>query len=228
MLGDIHANHLALEVVLDSARSKKVSKLLLTGDLVGYYFGPAKTLQLLKGWDFIAVRGNHEEMLRTARNNAEKLSEITNRYGSGIEIALEQLDSDEISFLCNLPHPLQVNIDGVSILLCHGSPLDVDQYTYPDTSISDLPEFRDSRHDLILMGHTHHAMDRKAGSTRVVNPGSVGQPRDRIPGAAWAVFDTADRSLTFHREDYDASELIAECSHRHPELPYLASVLTRT
>ncbi|MCH8855364.1 MAG: flagellar hook-associated protein FlgK [Proteobacteria bacterium] len=62
----------------------------------------------------------------------------------------------------------------------------------------------------------------------VVNPGSVGQPRDRIPGACWALWDTESHAVELRRETYDASAEIAACRERDPHLPYLADVLTRT
>ena len=228
LLGDIHGNYLALRAVLDSARTKKVSRLLLTGDFIGYYFEPAKVLRLLSDWNYVAVRGNHEEMLRAARGDPDKLCAITGKYGSGIEIALSQLNQEEIQYLCDLPHPLKTKVDGVSVLLCHGSPLDVDQYIYPDSDISCLSQFADGEHDLLVLGHTHYPMQRELGKMRIVNPGSVGQPRDRRPGAAWAIFDTTQSSVSFHREEYDVAALFKECSRRHPELPYLARVLNRT
>ena len=82
--------------------------------------------------------------------------------------------------------------------------------------------------DLVVMGHTHYPLVKKQGGTLLVNPGSVGQPRNRRPGAAWAIFDTADRTVQLRSESYDSSDLVRECRLRHPELPYLSEVLLRT
>ena len=81
--------------------------------------------------------------------------------------------------------------------------------------------------DLVVMGHTHHPMQQKIGKTLLVNPGSVGQPRNHKPGAHWALFDTKRRRLDFYHEQYDTSVLVQECLQRHPELPYLAEMLIR-
>jgi len=78
-----------------------------------------------------------------------------------------------------------------------------------------------------VMGHTHYPMLKRIGSTAVINPGSVGQPRDRKPGACWALFDTKDHTIELRRENYDSSSLVRECQLRHPELPYLSEVLQR-
>jgi len=71
-------------------------------------------------------------------------------------------------------------------------------------------------------------MDRRVGQSRLINPGSVGQPRNRQPGAAWAILDTEDGMVEMRIEDYDMSELLRECRLRHPDLPYLAEVLMRS
>ena len=227
LLGDIHGNHRALRAVLNAAKAENVERLLITGDFVGYYFDPAKVLELLNEWDYIAVRGNHEEMLCAVRHNPATLASVTTRYGCGTKVALEQLDSGQLDELCNLPHPLLLELDGLGVLLSHGSPWDLNRYVYPDADPSLFMRCAAEGHDLVVMGHTHHPMRKDLEKTTLVNPGSVGQPRDRNPSAAWALFDTSTRQLTFRRERYDQRMLIAECLCRHPELPYLAEVLER-
>lgn len=227
LLGDIHGNHLALRAALAAAASSGVERLLVTGDLVGYYFAPREVLELLQSWDRHVVRGNHEDMLDDARNDPEFLANVEARYGSGLRLALEQLNETQVDELCALPHPLELGIDGCNILLCHGAPWDNDCYVYPDASPELLERCADQGFDLVVTGHTHYPMQQRVGATLVVNPGSVGQPRNRQPGAHWALFDTSARSLEFHCERYEFSPLVQECRRRHPELPYLAEVLTR-
>ena len=228
LLGDIHGNHLALQAVLAAASSSGVEKLLITGDLVGYYYAPLKVLEMLQPWDRHIVRGNHEDMLNSARFDPAFLAQVDVRYGSGLRTAIEQIDAEQLDELCNLPHPLELVIDGCKILLCHGAPWDVDQYVYPDAVPEMLERCAKHDFDLVVMGHTHYPMQHAIGKTLLVNPGSVGQPRNRQPGAHWAIFDTHNRSHEFHQEQYDSSALVQECHQRNPELPYLAKALTRT
>lgn len=227
LLGDIHGNDRALAAVLEAASNAKVDRLLVTGDLVGYYFSPAIVLKMLRNWDCDVVGGNHEVMLATARNTPYYLPKIEARYGSGVRIAIEQLDSKQLDELCSLPHQRLLEISGVRILLCHGSPWDYDKYIYPDSDIDLLASCASPNFDLVVMGHTHYQMLKEIGKTLLVNPGSVGQPRDRKPGACWALFDTESRKIEFHRESYDSTDLVRECQLRHPELPYLSEVLQR-
>lgn len=228
LLGDIHGNHSALQSVLAAASASGVESLLLTGDLVGYYFEPLKVLELLQPWNRHVVRGNHEDMLIAARSDSAFLARVDARYGTGLRTAIEQLSEKQLDELCGLPHPLDLVIDGCRILLCHGSPWNNDQYIYPDAQPELLSRCAVQEFDLVVLGHTHYPMQQEIGTTVVVNPGSVGQPRNRQPGAHWALFDTSTRSLEFHHEQYDSSGLVQECQQHHPELPYLAEVLIRT
>ena len=228
LLGDVHGNHFALEAVLAAARKYGVEQLLITGDLVGYYFWPGEVLELLAPWSSVVVRGNHEDMLVAARSDPAFLSRVDARYGTGLRCAIEQLDAQQLDQLCALPHPLELDIDNCRILLCHGAPWDNDQYVYPDAQPAMLDRCAVQEFDLVVLGHTHYPMRHQIGKTLVVNSGSVGQPRNRKPGAHWAIFDTGDRSLQFHQEAYDSSVLVRECQQRQPELPYLADVLIRT
>lgn len=227
ILGDIHGNSYALTAVLEAISLAKVDKLLITGDLVGYYFSPLEVLNLLAGWDFDIVSGNHEKMLSTARNCHDYLVQVNNRYGSGLQIALEELSLHQQDWLCELPNTLNLELDGVRILLSHGAPWDVDEYIYPDSCVEKFSTHDFKKFDLVIMGHTHYPMCIQLGKTLLINPGSVGQPRNRMPGAAWALYDTESHSLKLKSQDYDSSMLVEECQRRHPELPYLANVLRR-
>lgn len=227
LLGDIHGNADALQAVLAAAIASKVEKLLVTGDLIGYYYTPMQVLRLLSTWDRHVVRGNHEDMLNIARHNPEYLTRVDARYGTGLRCALNQLSEKQVDDLCNLPHPLELDIDGCRILLCHGTPWDNDYYVYPDAETDLLERCALEEFDLIVLGHTHYPMQHRIVNTMVVNPGSVGQPRNHQPGANWAIFDTNSKKLEFRHEQYDYSALLRECQKRDPELPYLKEVLIR-
>lgn len=228
LIADIHGNAQALAAVLAAAEKAGVDRLLVAGDLVGYYFAPADVLAQLAAWEMHVVRGNHEEMLAAARRDPGFLDAVGKRYGSGLEVALGQLNEKQLEWLCELPHPLHLDIEGCRILLCHGSPPDVDRYIYPDAPADLLKDCDMPGIDIVVTGHTHYPMEHRLTHSRLVNPGSVGQPRDRRPGAQWAILDTAGRTVEFRTERYDCADLVRECRQRHPELPYLADVLLRT
>jgi putative phosphoesterase len=214
--------------VLLAAEKQQVEALLITGDFVGYYFEPLEVLKLLEPWSKHAVRGNHEDMLSVARSNANFLETVDARYGLGLRCAIEQLDDHQLDDLCALPHPKNIEIEDYKILLCHGSPWSTEEYIYPDADKNVLNRFSDIGFHVIIHGHTHYPAQHVVGKTLLVNPGSVGQPRNRQPGAHWATFDTKTRMLEFRCESYDAAELIKVCAQKTPKLPYLSELLVRT
>lgn len=228
ILGDIHGNHLALAAVLASARGKHINKLLITGDSIGYYFWPGKVFELLREWDFEMVRGNHEDMLRRSLSDESYLPEVDARYGTGIRLAIAQLDKTQLNWLTTLPHPLRLDIDGCRILLCHGSPWDLNQYVYPDAADSIIGKFGEIDADWIITGHTHYPMVKKINSKTIINPGSVGQQRNRVRGAHWAMLDTSSFTVSAFVESYDDQWVAEQARLILPKIPYIAEVLLRT
>lgn len=227
LLGDIHGNSRALRAVLESARVKGVEKLCLTGDFVGYYYHPDEVLDLLAPWPNHAVRGNHEAMLFDVLEGSGSLATIEDKYGSGLRQALTRLTGEHIDWLRKLPERIAVDISGVRIQIAHGAPWDGDCYLYPNSSDESWSRVASDDFDLVVLGHTHYRFQRQVGQTLIVNPGSVGQARDRIPGAAWAVVDTATMVCEHFTESYDISRVIVEARINDPNKLYLQEVLTR-
>lgn len=225
LLGDIHGNSFALAAVLSAASALRVDKLLITGDFVGYYFWPKEVLEMLNDWDFEAVRGNHEDMLASALNYPETLAQVNAKYGSGLSTALETLTTTQIDWLCHLPHPKSFNFDGRRLLLCHGSPWDINQYVYPDAGDDLLERCAEPGYDWVVMGHTHYPMVERVGKTVLINPGSVGQARNRMPGAHWGLLDTESGEISLLTSPYETSPVVASAFQRHPELTYLVNAI---
>lgn len=227
LLGDVHGNCVALTAVLDAARREGIDRLILTGDFVGYYYEPALSLKLLDDWDWMSVRGNHEEILNDWINNHRR-REIQTKHGSGHKIAANTLSSKTIARLENLPHPLETDIAGRHVMICHGSPWDISLYIYPDADTETKNRLDAISADIIIMGHAHYPFIWDLPNTKVINPGSVGQVRDRIPGACWAVWDTDSDNFSLRREQYSCGSMLEQCKKFDPEIPYLQAVLTRT
>lgn len=228
LLGDIHGNRSALSAVLAAAREAGAERLLVTGDIVGYYFQPEAVLMGLAEWTAHMVRGNHEEMLRACRADPAVMALVERRYGSGLQVALDELSEQQLDDLCSLPDSVAIEVEGVRVLLCHGAPWDPNKYVYPDAPDEIVDRCAPPGFDVVVMGHTHYPMLRTRRQTLIVNPGSVGQPRDGQRGACWALLDTATRTVEHRVERYDATALVGECRRRHPGLPYLWEVLSRS
>jgi putative phosphoesterase len=227
LLGDIHGNADALTAVLDGVRREQVNQLLLTGDFVGYYYHPEKALRALEGWETHSVRGNHEDMLFSAQSNEGSAARYRARYGSGVDIALSCLSEAEMDMLRDLPVSRVLTLDGKQVLLAHGAPWDTDFYVYPEADEEVWTKMGALGVDYVVLGHTHYRFSKRIGDTLVINPGSVGQPRDRLPGAAWALLDTTSDVIEFFIEPYNIEAVANEAKARDPHLPYLWEVLNR-
>jgi putative phosphoesterase len=227
LLGDIHGNASALSAVLEGVRREQATHLFVTGDFIGYYYQSDVVLRCLAEWPMYAVRGNHEDMLRASRSDSAYATLYRMRYGSGIDVALAKLSEEDMDRLCELPKRLELNLSGKSLLLGHGAPWDTNYYIYPDASDDIWERLANYGHDYIVLGHTHHQFSKRIGRTLVINPGSVGQPRDRKRGAAWALLDTQKDEVVFFNEHYDLKSLLEDVIRRDPHLPYLVDVLVR-
>lgn len=227
LLADIHGNAAALRACLAAAKRVGVTRMLIAGDLVGYYYAPHEVMDELDRFDWVAVRGNHEDMLG-AWCRGQGRGMVRRRYGSGLAAAMDVLDETKLGRLLDLPVSRRLEIEGATILLCHGTPASAERYVYPDAPDSAFEAFRVGGAQLAVYGHTHYPHLRDMGDLRIINPGSVGQPRNRVPGAHWALWDTETGTIQPRVDYYDPAPLIAECRVRDPHLPYLAEVLVRT
>lgn len=227
VLSDIHGNHFALQTVLNRAKLEKVDQLLILGDFIGYYYHPDKVLELIQDWTFHAVKGNHERILKGIIDGDISLESIAEKYGSGHEHALKKLSKKQIDFLLNLPQSLSVEINGCVFQLCHGSPMDPDQYIYPDTSAETLQQCNVDHANFVLIGHSHYQFFYRNTNSTLVNVGSVGQSRSKGGIAQWALINTDNMCMELRSTPYDTKKLIKQCSNIDPKVPYLIDILTR-
>jgi len=225
VLADIHSNYIAFEKVLEDIDEKhKPESYYFLGDYIGYYFWPKQVVDMVEAIpNKEMVQGNHERMLE----EKQKGSNLQSKYGKGIEIAEETLSSKQQKLLIDLPEKRMVNIDGVRILLCHGSPQDRDLYVYPDSSDKLLYQCADNEADIVLMAHTHYPFVKRIGGKVLANAGSVGQPRDKGSLSSYLIVDTDTKEVIIQRVKTDNLEVIKKAKEIHPNLPYLQEVLMR-
>lgn len=228
VLGDIHGNSLALKAVLDEIRNYKIKYLLITGDIVGYYYHPDRVFEELDAWPYEIVQGNHDRLLGEIYHGKTNWRKIyRKKYGSGIECALDTLSPEQCEYLAKLPPKKEIMINNKKILLCHGSPFDQDEYIYPDSPGEIFLRLSDLGYDVIIMGHTHYPLKKRINSTTILNPGSLGQTRNYVPGAHWALLDLDTLDVQLKHTVYDVRSVVVEAQRRDPDIPYLAQVLVR-
>jgi putative phosphoesterase len=190
VLSDIHGNKVALDAVL--ADMPAVDGLVCAGDIVGYNPWPAACLDTVRERSVPTVSGNHDRAVAGGSRFA-----FNSMAGAGVSHAREVLADDQIAWLDALPDR-RTAADG-QIRLAHGHPEHPDRYTYPEEFSPGML----TAEDVLVLGHTHVQGHRQFEAGIVMNPGSVGQPRDGDPRAAYAVVDLDDLTVTEHRVGYD-------------------------
>jgi putative phosphoesterase len=226
LISDVHANLPALKAVTQDPEFLECVQVLFAGDLVGYYYWPAECFQVLKEFNTHSILGNHEEMLFSALDTGN-IAEITARYGSGIQIAMDQLSSESIAEMRTWQHPDTANVDGHKLLLCHGSPSDISTYLYPSADLPHVEQPDQDTYEIVVHGHTHYPSVRSSEGVLWINPGSLGQPRNKQPGAHWAILDTESMETFPKITPYDYSSVVDMAQKTDPSLPYLWEVLGR-
>lgn len=221
---DIHGNSIAWENMYRRERNN-VDKFFFLGDVYGYFYDQAAIIRdFIEDERVLAIRGNHDEYyikyfmdltgaelkeVDEVVDYAEDIwSELVNKYGCSYR---QKLDKQYKQYLKALPESATIEIDGKRIGLFHGGPGDyLEQRIYPDTEIvSDTVIDVFEAYDYIFLGHTHYRMDRMKGNCRVINPGSLGQPRDKN-GFSYCIFDTETDTIEFRSVEVDLDMLIKE------------------
>lgn len=227
VISDIHGNYDALFEVLTKAKSKSVEHLLILGDIVGYYYHPDKILELLSEWSFDIIKGNHEKILENLIDTPSLKESIRLKYGSGHNEAINKLTVKQLDFLKSLPETKSVQVDGVSILMCHGSPWSNDYYIYPDCKKDILFKCDSIEHDFVLIGHSHYAFAIKNKNSVLINPGSVGQSRQIGGKASWAIINTKNNCFEIMNTVYSVEKLLDEVQEKDTGIKYLSDILKR-
>jgi putative phosphoesterase len=200
LLADIHSNWPAL-----SAIDETFDACLFLGDVVDYATNPRPCIDWLRSHATLSIRGNHDHSV--AQRVAVRPSGTFRQMAAAMRPHhFEVLTDEDLTWLAELPVTQHVHLDGHSFLLVHATPRDpMDEY------ITDAAEQWQSRleHidvDFVCVGHTHIPMHLELGGTQVINPGSVGQPRDSDPRAAYAIIE--DGVVQFKRVEYDIDETV--------------------
>jgi predicted phosphodiesterase len=211
ILSDVHSNREALEAVIQDARGL-YDRIVCLGDIVGYGADPNFTAEWMRAHSATAIRGNHDKLCvgldaPEVYNAAARISAVWTR---------QALTASNAAYLSNLPRgPLRVG----DFDLVHGSPADEDEYVIHAGDAAMVVDFLDA--SLTLFGHTHVQggfLFTRRGIKRLIpdgvlelepdyryllNPGSVGQPRDLNPKAAYALYTPENRTVEFRRVKYD-------------------------
>jgi len=213
LISDIHGNYEALKAVLNDAHSLRFDEVVVLGDLVDYGPDPDLVVDEVRSLKPKAiVRGNHDHAVGYGVDcgcgPATHAASVYTRE----EISLKKLSSNDVKWLASLPTKATLKALGLEgVLATHATPAEeLHDYLYPwfsdDRVAASLKDFEGPA---LLVGHTHYQFTvRRLGKYLIVNPGSVGQPRDGDPRAAYAIIDDEATTITFRRVKYDVNATI--------------------
>ena len=207
-ISDIHGNYSALSAVFKNIKKLKIEKVYCLGDIVNYYYEPDKCINLLKKNNVECIKGNHEKILFETYKSKIKLEKYYKLYGSSIKINHIKLKKKHLKYLKSLNYQKKININGKKILLAHGAPWKNDFYFYPDLEKKWINRITKYEYDFIILGHTHISMKKHLSKNKkLLNPGSVGQPRDKKCGASWMILDTNNMDFQILRTNYNHEKI---------------------
>ncbi len=195
VISDVHGNRVALDAVLGDMPD--VDALICAGDVVGYNPWHAECVETIRDRGVPTVMGNHDRAVAS-----ETRFGFNSMAGAGVRHARETLAQNHIEWLAGLPDERLACEDRVRLV--HGHPADPDRYTYP----AEFGPRLLGAADVLVMGHTHVQHHEVYDEGVVMNPGSVGQPRDGDPRAAYAVLDLDSLSVSERRVEYDIDRVV--------------------
>ena len=219
IFGDIHGNLHALEAVLEAYESESIDAYLCTGDLVGYGAYPRECIDRVRErCPGRVVAGNHDFAV------CEKLTlEFFNSYAkSAVLWTRQNLTEDHLQYLQTLPLTVEVDKDTT---LSHATLYDAHAFDYIQTQYDAHLSLQELQTRCGFVGHSHipiafylkdgmvnwtmeTVIDLGDCEKALINVGSVGQPRDENPKAAYAIFDTDEATVEIKRVDYDVESAI--------------------
>lgn len=205
-ISDIHANleafsHLEKDLM-------KADLVICLGDYVGYFCQVNEVIGAIRKLGGLCILGNHDYyMLYGCPDHVPPAVKF------GIDYARSTITLENRAWLSNLPMIWGGVVGGVSVIACHGSPWDpINDYLYANSSLfGNLDEYQ---YDVIAFGQTHRSFIRMDRKPYLVNPGSVGQSRDKVAVACAAILNTGTMQIQQFEYPYNA-ETVLESAFRN-------------
>lgn len=209
IVSDIHANWQALEVVMDDIKKRGCERVLCLGDLAMAGPQPRMVIDFVrKQDDWTIIQGNTDQLI--GNFSPEIVDKIKSAFPVMANALLDDvliLEDDKKDYLKNLPPQMSLEIEGVKILMVHGSPRRNNEDILPDMPLGEIEEILQGVNaDLIFCGHTHVPCGYQTNKKQtVVNVGSVGRPMTSNPRSCYVIadFENGGFSIEHRFVDYD-------------------------
>ncbi|MEQ9094308.1 MAG: metallophosphoesterase family protein, partial [Miltoncostaeaceae bacterium] len=199
LLGDVHGNAAALRGVLEAVDALGITAGASTGDLVMRGMEPEACIALLRRRGWPSTMGNTD--LKVATRAARRPDDPKARRVGSRSWTTNRLDAEDLAWLAARPMISRVDLSGRRVVVMHGGPEDprdaVDEAT-PDGELAALAASIEA--DVVVMGHIHRQMVRRAGGALFINPGSVGEAVDGDRRPRWAWLEAGPHGLAVHLE----------------------------
>jgi putative phosphoesterase len=190
IISDVHGNYEALKEVLAALDEMNVSEMYCLGDLAGYYSQVNECCNEIRAREIQCIMGNHDWYLTSG------FCLRSRSVNDCLEYQRKVISSENLKWLRNLPFQIQKN----TIRMIHGGWTNpIDEYLKPSAEY-----FSQVDGEIFFSGHTHVQMTESYADKIYCNPGSVGQPRDNDPRAAFAIYDG---EIQLHRVEYDVEKV---------------------
>lgn len=224
IFSDIHGNVYAFEKMLRLLLKEGCDCHIFLGDICGYYCYEDEIIDFLRlnQNDIISILGNHDKMFLDALLDKGLEEKYIHKFGHSNRYLKNNIRKKNIDFLKSLPSSYFIR--EFSLGFFHGSPWDhLEGYVYPD---SRLAAFKQLNYKFVFLGHTHYSMAANCGKVGVINPGSVGQPRDG-GNPSFAVYDTDSNKISIKKFAYDSETFLREVKGKKERKSYLVDILKR-
>ncbi len=188
-ISDLHSNLEAINSISKEIRNKRIYCL---GDIVGYGPNPNESIDWVRDNTIKTIKGNHDYAV--VNNNTSNFNLFAKK---SILWTIKKLTIDNTEYLKNLPLTYKFSIGKINILLVHGSPENpLNEYVIPE-HYEQLFEYYliKNKVNIIVLGHTHIPFSIKKKNGYIINPGSVGQPRNGNPNASYAIVNIEDNYI---------------------------------
>ena len=222
IFSDVHANFEALSAVVEAYRSENIDEYYCLGDTVGYGGSPNQCCDLVRDLCKATILGNHDAAV-CGRMDYSYYYEAARH---ALDIHAGMLSAENLAWLKQLPY--QKRLTDYDVLLCHGSPLRLEEFEYifaPEQARECVSIYEKLGH-ITMIGHSHlckvfaitktdateqpsHDFTLESDRKYIVSDGSVGQPRDFDNRASYTIYDTDTKTFEFKRIEYDV-ELAAD------------------
>lgn len=223
IISDIHGNKEALDAVMAVSHDE----VICLGDLVDYGPSPGECIDVLMQQKILTIMGNHDSAVAFRMDCGcgyayKHLSRSTREY------TWDVLNDNQIEFLRKLKINIKREENGKMLYFTHGSPLSFYDYIKPDTPEERIKDYmKEVEADFLFIGHSHLPFVMRVGAVTLVNPGSVGQPRDGDTRASCAIFDTDTLKADIIRVEYDMENVFRKIRANMPNADELIAILKR-